>query len=156
VKLSLPKFQLALVLVLAAVSAAMVALICSASEPSFYFEVSLRSSSSATVQTFYDIGKGFNEHDSERLPLRSAQSTAMYRFPLPEGEYRLIRFDPLDHGNAHFVINYARIVDMFGHTLRRFSLGELRVANGISASEIKDGRMSLTLGPADNDSQFNN
>ena len=153
-KLSLPKFQLALVLVLAAVSAAMVALICSASEPSFYFEVSLRSSSFGTAQTFYDIGKGFNEHDSERLPLRSAQSTAMYRFPLPEGEYRLIRFDPLDHGNAHLVINYARIVDKFGHTLRQFSLGELRVANDISASEIKDGRMSLILGPADNDSQL--
>jgi hypothetical protein len=31
-------------------------------------------------------------------------------------------------------------------------LRELTVANGISASEIKNGRMSLTLGPADNDS----
>src|SRR5260370_18566583 len=100
------------------------------------------------------MGKGFNEHDWERLPLRSAQSTAMYRFPLPEGKYRLIRFDPLDHGNADLVINYARIVDMFGHTRRRFSLGELRVANDIAASEIKDGRMFLTLGPADIDSQL--
>jgi hypothetical protein len=45
VKLSLPKFQLALVLVLAAVSAAMVALIYSTLTPSFYFELSLRLSS---------------------------------------------------------------------------------------------------------------
>ena len=151
-KLSLPKFQLALLLALAAISAGVVALTYWALTPSFYFEVSMRSSTEGVAQTFYDVGRGISEADSVRRPLQHADSTAMYRFPLPETEYRTIRFDPLDHGNAHLVINYARIVDMFGHTLRRFSLGELTVASGISASEIKDGKMSLTLGPADNDS----
>jgi hypothetical protein len=152
VKLSLPKFQLALVLVLAAVSAGVVALTYWARTPSFYFEVSMRSSTGGIAQTFYDVGRGISESDSVRLYLHHAKSTAVYRFPLPEAEYRTIRFDPLNHGNANLVIKYARIVDMFGHTLRRFSLGELTVANGISASEIKEGKMSLTLGPKDNDS----
>jgi hypothetical protein len=151
-KLSFPKFQLALVLVLAAVSAGVVALTYWALTPSFYFEVSMRSSTGGMAQTFYDVGRGISEADSVRRPLQHAKSTAVYRFPLPETEYKTIRFDPLDHGNAHLVINYARIVDMFGHTLRRFSLGELTVASGISASEIKDGKMLLTLGPEDNDS----
>jgi len=151
VKLSLPKFQLALVLALAAISAGVVALTYWALTPSFYFEVSMCSSTEGVAQTFYDVGRGISEADSVRLYLHDAKSRAVYRFPLPKGKYRTIRFDPLDHGNAHLIINYARIVDMFGHTLRRFPLGKLRVAN-ISASEIKDGRMSLTLGPADNDS----
>ena len=153
-KLSFPKFQLALVLVLAAVSAGVVALTYWALTPSFYFEVSMRSSTRGMAQTFYDVGRGISEPDSVRLYLQHAKSTAVYRFPLPQAEYRTIRFDPLDHGNAHIVINSTRIVDMFGHTVRKFSVGELRVANGISASEIKDGRMSLTLGPADNDSNL--
>ena len=153
-KLSLPKFQLALVLALAAISAGGVALTYWALTPSLYFEVSMRSSTGGVAQTFYDVGRGISEADSVRLYLQDAKSTAVYRFPLPKGKYRTIRFDPLDHGNADLIINYARIVDLFGHTLRRFPLGELRVANDISASEIKDGSMSLTLGPADNDSNL--
>jgi hypothetical protein len=151
-KLSLPKFQLVLVLILAAFSAGIVALTYWALTPSFYFEVSLRSSTGGMAQTFYDIGRGISEADSVRRYLQDAKTTAVYRFPLPEAEYKTIRFDPLDHGNADIVINYARIVDMFGHTVRRFSLKELTVASGISGSEIKDGKLSLTLGPADNDS----
>jgi len=154
VKPSFPKFQLALVLILAAVSAGAIAVTHWTLKPAFYFEVSMRSPTAGTVQTFYDIGRGINEHDSVRLPVRGGESNVIYRFRLSAGEYRTIRFDPLDHGNADLVINYARIVDKFGQTLRRFSLGELRVANGISASEIKDGRMFLTLGPADNDSNL--
>ena len=114
----------------------------------------MRSSTGGVAQTFYDVGRGISEADSVRLYLQDTKSTAVYRFPLPEAEYKTIRFDPLDHGNADLIINYARIVDVFGHTLRRFPLGELRVANGISASEIKDAGMSLTLGPADNDSNL--
>jgi hypothetical protein len=76
----------------------------------------------------------------------------VYRFPLPEAEYKTIRFNPLDHGDADVVINNARIVDIFGHTVRRFSLKEVTVASGISASEIKNGKMLLTLRPEDNDS----
>jgi hypothetical protein len=151
-KVSLPKFQLVLVSSLAAFSAGVVVLTYWALTPSFYFEVSMRSSTGGIAQTFYDVGRGISESDSVRLYLHDAKSTAVYRFPLPEAEYRTIRFDPLDHGNANLVIKYARIVDMFGHTVRRFSLRELAVANGISASEMKDGKMWLTLGSKDNDS----
>jgi hypothetical protein len=151
VKFSLPKFQLVLLLILAAFSAG-VALTYWALTPSFYFEVSMRSSTGGVAQTFYDIGRGISEPDSVRLYLRDSRSTAVYHFPLPEAEYKTIRFDPLDHGDADVVINYARIVDIFGHTVRRFSLKELTVASGISASEIKNGKMLLTLRPEDNDS----
>jgi hypothetical protein len=60
-KLSFPKFQLALVLVLAAVSAGVVALTYWAHTPSFYFEVSMRSSTGGMVRTFYDVGRGTHE-----------------------------------------------------------------------------------------------
>jgi hypothetical protein len=151
VKFSSPKFLLLLLLILAAFSAG-VALTYWALTPSFYFEVSMRSSTEGMAQTFYDIGRGISEQDSVRLYLRDSRSTAVYRFPLPEAEYKTIRFDQLDHGDADVVINYARIVDIFGHTVRRFSLKQLTVASGISASQIKDGKMLLTLRPEDNDS----
>jgi hypothetical protein len=112
----------------------------------------MRSSTGGVAQTFYDIGRGISEPDSVRLYLRDSRSTAVYRFPLPEAEYKTIRFDPLDHGDADVVINYARIVDIFGHAVRRFSLKEVTVASGISASEIKNGKMLLTFRPEDNDS----
>jgi hypothetical protein len=151
-KFSLPKFELVLVLSVAAFTAGILALTYWVLTPAFHLEVSMRSSTAGVAQTFYDVGRGISEADSVRRPLQDAKSTGMYRFPLSEAEYKTIRFNPLDHGNADIVINYVRIVDMFGHTVRRFSLKELTVASGISGSEIKDGKMLLTLGPEDNDS----
>jgi hypothetical protein len=151
---SAPKQQFVLALGLAIVIAAIVALIIAASRPSFYFEVSVRSSASGTAQAFYDIGKGINEPDSARLPLRASQSTAVYRFPLPDADYRSIRFDPLDHGNAEIGIKDARIADMAGRTVRAISLSEITVTNGVSRSGIAGDTLWLTLGPADKDSNL--
>jgi hypothetical protein len=151
-KFSFPKFQLMLVLALAAVSAGVATLITWSLTPLFYFEVSMQSSTGGMAQVFYDVGRGICEADSLRLQLREPRATAVYRFPLPQGNYQAMRFDPLDHGNAHIVINYARIVDISGHTVRNFPVQEVTVSSGVSHSEIRDGRLNLTLGPTDNDS----
>lgn len=148
------KQQFAIVIGFGLVVATFIALTAAAPKPSFYFEVSVRSSASGTTQTFYDIGKGVNEPDSARLPLRASQSETVYRFPLPDADYRSIRFDPLDHGNAEIGIKDARIADMAGRTVRAISLSELTVTNGVSRSGIAGDTLWLTLGPADKDSNL--
>src|SRR5438270_9498921 len=120
--------------------------------PLFYFEVYLRSSSPGIAQTFYDIGNGVNEQNSQRLPVPASNSMAVYKFPLPEGDYHAIRFDPLDHGNAEMLIRGARIVDISGRTVRAFSLTEFSASNGLFKFDSASGAMSLSLGPADVDS----
>lgn len=153
-KLSLLKFQFTLVCLLAVVSAGMATLITWSLTPTFRLEVSMQTSTPGVAQLFYDIGRGVSEADSLRLQLREPKATAVYRFPLPEAKYAGIRFDPLDHGNAEIVINYARIIDNSGHAVRNFPLQEVTVANGVSSSEITGGKMKLILGPADNDSNL--
>jgi hypothetical protein len=153
-KLSLSKFQLVLVLSLAVFSAGVVGLTYWALTPSYYFEVSMRSSTGGMAQTFYDIGRGFNEPDSVRLDLHEAKSTAVYRFPFPGAEYRSIRFDPLDHGNADIVINYARVVDVFGRTVRDFSPRDITGMHDISKFEILGRGITFKLGPTENDSSL--
>jgi len=153
-KLSSQKFQLALVLFLAAVLAGVVALIYSAQTPSFYFEVSMSSSTAGTGQIFYDIGRDISEQDSMRLPVGSGESSAAYRFPLPEAEYHILRFDPLDRGPSDIVISYVRIVDTLGRTVRDFLPSEIAAAHDISHLEVTGRKMKLTLGSADNDSQL--
>jgi hypothetical protein len=151
-KLPVLKFQLGLILILAAIAASAAALFTWLQTPSFYFEVSMRSSTPGLAQTFYDSGGGFREEDSARQQLHDPGVTAVYRFPLPELRYRVIRFDPLEHGNADLVIDSIRIIDISGRAVRTFPLQEATVQGGISFSQIKDGKLFLTLGPEDKDS----
>jgi hypothetical protein len=59
----------------------------------------MRSSSAGTAQTFYDVRRGMNEQDSTGPPLHRGKTSMLYRFPLPEAEYRIIRFGT---ARAHF------------------------------------------------------
>ena len=155
-KLSFARFQIALVGSLAALAAAAVALNGVALTPSFYFEVKMSSSTAGTGQIFYNIGRGISEHDSVRLPVGSGESSAVYRFPLPEADYRALRFDPLNHGNSNIVISYARIVDAHTHerTVRDFLPSDITAIRDISHFEVSGSKIKLSLGPADNDSNL--
>ncbi len=62
----------------------------------FVFEVQLHSSTPGVAQLFYDIGKGVREQDSARVQIAQSDAPATYRFRLPRGIYRALRFDPLD------------------------------------------------------------
>jgi hypothetical protein len=150
-RLRISKPHIAALLVFAFVVAIVIILVRAPFLRSFYFEVSLRSSSPGIAQTFYDIGNGVNEQNSARMPLPASKEMTLYRFPLPEGDYHAIRFDPLDHGNAEMVIREARIVDILGHTVRAFPLNELVASNGLYKFDSASGAMSLTLGSADVD-----
>ena len=142
--------QLATVAGFALAMAAAVAFTVTALQPSFYFVVSQSSSSPGMAQTFYDMGNDLNEINSARAPVKATSSVETYRFALPDADYRVIRFDPIDHGNADIVLHEAKIVDLAGRTVRSFPLGQF-VPAGVSRFQIEDARLVLTLGSSDHD-----
>ena len=105
---------------------------------------------SGTARAFYDIGAGINERHSARIALQSGPRT-LYRFPLPEGDFRAIQFHPVDRGNCDIVLHSVRIVDLFGRPVRDFSTRDLVAGHGISRFEVAGNEVKLSLGPGDND-----
>ena len=148
---SVSKTNLAAIIGVAFIISAIVTVIGLSSGPGYCFEVNLRSNASGLLQFFYDTGGGFNERDSFRLKLDATERMVRYRFPLPDGTFHSIRFDPLDHGDAEVVLGSARIADVFGRTVRPVPLKDFSVTN-VSVSTWTDEGLSLRLGPSDGDS----
>lgn len=119
-KSSLPNTQIKLMLALAALFAGAVAIVACALTPLFYLEVSMTSSRGRDAHVVYDLGAGINERDSARLTLQGAPGT-LYRFALPQAEYRALQFYPVDRGDCEVAIQSVRIVDLSGRVVRDFS-----------------------------------
>jgi hypothetical protein len=66
-----------------------------------YFTVEMNASKSVAAQLFYDVGHGYNEHDSFTLAIEPG-AFHKYSFPLPQARIRSIRFDPT---NVASIIN---------------------------------------------------
>lgn len=148
---SVPNVQIRLVLALAAFFAAAVALIACALTPPFYLEISMSSSRGGSARVFYDIGAGINARDSAQLALQSAHRT-LYRFPLSQGKYRALQFNPVDRDNCEIAIQNVRIVDLFGRSVKDFARSEIIAGHGISQFSGADGETKLTLGPGEKES----
>ena len=117
--------------------AVVLAFVIFASSSPFYFEVTIQSSLSSTAQVYYDIGFGIRDADSVRRPIRDGNAALRYRFPLPNGTYRGLRFDPSDLGGASITIRNALIVDRGGHVLRKFRPVQFRPAQQISRFDVQ-------------------
>jgi hypothetical protein len=85
----------------------------------YFFDVTLTSSSPGNTQLFWDFGKGYNENDSSRQPLKIEPNPVVYRFMMPMGTMRELRLDPID-GLGFFTFKHARVVDYHGHLIRSF------------------------------------
>ena len=135
---SVPNVQIRLVLALAFFLAAAAALIACVLTPPFYLEISMSSSRGGSTHLFYDTGAGINARDSAQLALHSAPRT-VYRFPLSQGEYRALQFNPVDRDNCEIAIQNVRIVDLFGRSVKDFSPSDIVAGPGISHLEVAGG-----------------
>jgi hypothetical protein len=115
-----------------------------------FFQVRLASSNGGMVQLFYDIGHGFNETDSARLDIEAGDRPVLLRFPLPPGEYRALRFDPLDRA-ATLTLGQARIVSTSGAVIRTFAPEAFTPANQIATLEVHGGDLTIVTTPGAND-----
>jgi len=119
----------------------------------FAAEVTLGSSVSATSQVFFDRGQGFNEADSFRLSVPGGNLPVRCRFPLPEGTFRALRFDPIDR-NGSVTFSDLCLITSGGTIVRRIAPDELHANAQIAESVIKDGRVSMSTVAGANDPYY--
>ena len=117
------------------------------SSGSFVFEVTIQSSVDGTAQIFYDIGRGIREADSASVHLKSG-APAVYRFRIPRGDYRALRFDPIDReGTVKFF--GAKILDRQGMIVQAFGPAQFRAAQQIDSLLIdKESVQVVTIAGA--------
>ena len=121
---------------------------------SFSFEITLQSSAQGYAQIFYDIGDGFRETDSARVPIAKSGVPAVKRFPIPKGNYRALRFDPIDK-EATVIFSGAKILDSRGKVIRSFSASQFQAAQQISSLNIDGESVQMTTVAGANDPILN-
>src|SRR5438105_7000351 len=145
------KLQVLLLLGLAAMVPGIITSFVASTRAPFYLGISMRTSHSGNAQLFYDLGRGMNEGDSVRRPMRAGEA-AFYRFPLPPAEYRAIRLDPIEHGDGTIItISQMKIFDSSGRTVRRFGPEDFTSYNDVSEKKFVGDILTLKLSPSDID-----
>src|SRR5712692_1871101 len=108
---------------------------------SFFFEVTLQSSTNGIAQIYYDIGKGIREEDSTRLQITESQAPTVCYFKIPAGDYRALRFDPIDR-EATVTFFGAKVLDPKGKVINNILASQFRAAQQIGSLKI-DGESVL-------------
>ena len=108
----------------------------------YFFDVTLTSSSPGATQVFWDLGRGFNENDSSRQPLKIEPKPVVYRYMMPMGEIKALRLDPID-GTGEFSFSHAQIVDYRGKVVRAFHPADFRAVNDIARMEIRGDTLAV-------------
>ena len=110
----------------------------------FSFEVAMRSSLSGFAQLYWDVGSGVNEKDSVRLPVQGGNRQIDYKFPLAEGRYSSLRFDPTDRARNTMTLVGARIVDRSGNLVRVIPPSQIKVSQQVAQLEAHETKVTLT------------
>ncbi|MBA4135746.1 MAG: hypothetical protein C0518_00355 [Opitutus sp.] len=116
----------------------------------YFFDVTLTSTSHGSTQFFWDLGRGFTEYDSSRQTIQVEPNPVVYRFMMPMGKFRALRFDPID-GAGEFTFTKAQIVDYRGRIVKKFSPEDLLPATGIRRVTGKGDLLEVSTDPASND-----
>jgi hypothetical protein len=112
--------------------------------PAFYFEVTMRSALSGSAQLYYDASPDVKEEESVRLPAEGGNREADYKFPLPEGRFTTLRFDPTDQGGNTVVLSRMRVVSRGGDLARTIQPGQLKPSPRIDRFETTATEATLT------------
>jgi hypothetical protein len=116
----------------------------------FHFDITLTSTAPGSAQLFFDIGRGINEADSKRATVENKTGPQFLSFPLPPGNYRAFRLDPIDR-TAEITLSEAVIRTRDGRVVQRFALGDFTADNQIF-SLVATGdalRLITTVGATD-------
>jgi len=108
----------------------------------FRLEAELRSSQAAVCQVYYDIGRGTSEQDSARQLVPGGNQPFHLSLPLPEGQYRSLRFDPLDRGGSLEVRDLC-IRDFRGRVITRFKASQIQPIQQIHLNRMAEDAVEL-------------
>ncbi len=91
-----------------------------------YLYVEFKSNNTdALAQLYYDNGKGCNEENSALYYYKKGSEVQRVYFPIPAGNYKGLRFDPILKGAAQITIFDLCLLDNNGDRVREFDINNL-------------------------------
>lgn len=118
--------------------------------PNYFFVVEIQTEQSGVAQLFWDSGVGYNEEESGTLPLQKQKGFQTYKFPIPKGALKGLRFDPNVREGAYLIRN-AHIADQQGILFRSFPAKSFIAANQISELEVQGKELFVRTDKGAND-----
>lgn len=112
----------------------------------YLFDVALTSTTPGTTQLFWDLGRGYNESDSSRQPLKIEPSPVVYRYMMPMGDFKALRLDPND-GVGTFTLSRAQIVNYRGEVVHKFSPADFKPFAQIARLERQGDTLVVATTP---------
>jgi hypothetical protein len=106
-------------------------------------EVEMSSSVISRAQVYWDMGEGMSEDRSASQPIRAGTQPQLLRFPLPHGQLRALRFDPLTSPGT-IVIRRAAIQRSDGTALP-IDLHRIRGVIGFDQMEFEPGGLRFRI-----------
>ena len=110
-------------------------------------EITCSASATGETQIFYDIGRGFNQLDSIRIPISPSSQPFTYTFPLPDAPIVAMRLNPLNCPGEFTITNF-RIINRRGEIIRRMIQDDFQPTNEIAAIAPIAGGWKLVTTPA--------
>lgn len=133
---------------IAALIITLTASIFDAPEVSYAFETTLETSVNAQTKVYLDRGANFSEVDSVADTIKPGINQVS--LPLPPGEFRSLRFDPIDReGQVGF--SEIRIIGPGGKLIRRIKTGVFIPNNQFEPPVANGGALQLRTKPGVND-----
>src|SRR4051812_44753385 len=120
----------------------------------FAFEATVASSAAGRIQIYYDIGRGYIEADGTDQPLAKTDTPQVYRLILPAGQYRSIRFDPIDGPGRVVIAEPPRIISESGRVIRTVAFSELEPLQQIASALVANGGFEVVTDRGANDPQL--
>lgn len=95
----------------------------------YVFELTLKSDKDGAMVFYPDLGgRGFTDEDQATRTLRAGVEPQVYRFSLPDGDYRGFRFLCIENLGA-LTVSSLKITDTDGRLVHRFSPALLHIAD---------------------------
>ena len=106
-----------------------------------YFVVDMETSTPGISQVFFDVGHGYNEHDSHAIQIQRG-NLRKYSFPLPEKAINAIRFDPINV-SAVIRIKDAKVENKQGDIIKQFPFQDFRPIQQINKMDTSGSTLII-------------
>ena len=140
----LSRSSIGLAIAIAAVTASAITFWPRTQSPSFYLQITVRASLPGFARLYYGVGSGATGAKSISVPVEGGSRQVDYNFPIPEGRYLNLRFEPSDRAGNTMTLSRLRIVDRTGNLIRPIAPLQLKVSSQIEQLHVGENEVTLT------------